>query len=98
MNELRIRPAEAKDLPDLDRLLYQVHKVHSDARPDLFKPGAKKYTGEELKKILADPNTPVFVAELDGQVKGYAFCIHKQFPPESSMTPVKTLYIGPLRG
>lgn len=40
MNELRIRPAEAKDLPDLDRLLYQVHKVHSDARPDLFKPGA----------------------------------------------------------
>ena len=54
MNELRIRPAEAKDLPDLDRLLYQVHKVHSDARPDLFKPGAKKYTGEELKKILAE--------------------------------------------
>lgn len=52
MNELRIRPAEAKDLPDLDRLLYQVHKVHSDARPDLFKPGAKKYTGEELKKSL----------------------------------------------
>lgn len=38
MNELRIRPAEAKDLPDLDRLLYQVHKIHSDARPDLFKP------------------------------------------------------------
>ena len=96
MNELRIRPAEAKDLPDLDRLLYQVHKVHSDARPDLFKPGAKKYTGEELKKILADPNTPVFIAELDGQVKGYAFCIHKQFPPESSMTPVKTLYIDDL--
>lgn len=41
MDNLTIRRAGAKDIPALDKLLYQVCKVHSDARPDLFKPGAK---------------------------------------------------------
>ena len=36
-----IRRAKTEDIPDLNRLLYEVHKIHSDARPDLFKPGAK---------------------------------------------------------
>ena len=43
MSELFIRPAEAQDIPALDRLLLQVHRVHSNARPDLFRAGAKKY-------------------------------------------------------
>lgn len=96
MEQLTIRRAEVSDLPALDHLLYQVHKVHSDARPDLFKPGAKKYTDGELKAILADEIRPIFVAERDGTVLGYAFCIHQQYPPESSMTDVKTLYIDDL--
>ena len=80
----------------IDKLLYQVHKVHSDARPDLFKQGAKKYNDEQLKEILADDKTPVFVAEKDGVVAGYAFCIHKQFINDNNMTDVKTLYIDDL--
>lgn len=96
MEPLTIRRARVGDLPALDKLLYQVHKVHSDARPDLFKAGAKKYTDEELKAILADEDRPIFVAERDGVVLGYAFCIHRQYPPESSMTDVKTLYIDDL--
>lgn len=96
MEPLTIRRARVGDLPALDKLLYQVHKVHSDARPDLFKAGAKKYTDEELKAILTDENRPIFVAERDGAVLGYAFCIHRQYPPESSMTDVKTLYIDDL--
>ena len=42
MDRLNIRRAEVGDIPALDKLLYQVHKVHSDARPDIFRPGAKK--------------------------------------------------------
>lgn len=96
MEPLTIRRARVGDLPALDKLLYQVHKVHSDARPDLFKAGAKKYTDEELKAILADEKRPIFVAERDGAVLGYAFCVHRQYLPESSMTDVKTLYIDDL--
>ncbi len=96
MTEVQIRKAENKDIPAIVKLLYQVHKVHSDARPDLFKAGARKYTDDELKVILADDNTPVFVAETDGNVCGYAFCIHRQFVNHPSMTDVKSLYIDDL--
>ena len=49
MQDLIIRPAQEKDIPSIDKLLYQVHKVHSDVRPDLFKPGGKKYSVPEIK-------------------------------------------------
>lgn len=96
MCEITVRPAVRDDIPAIGRLLYEVHKVHSDVRPDLFKAGARKYTDAQLEDILADAATPVFVAERGGEVAGYAFCIFRQFPPESSMTDVKSLYIDDL--
>ncbi len=96
MKEINIRKAKETDIKVIDKLLFQVHKVHSDVRPDLFKKGAKKYTDSELKEIFNDENTPVFVAEKAGDVLGYAFCIHKQFLDNNNMTDVKTLYIDDL--
>ncbi len=96
MKQVNIRRAELRDIPALDRLLYEVHRVHSDVRPDLFRAGAKKYTDAQLAVILQDEKTPVFVAEAAGTVVGYAFCIHKQFVNDNSMTDVKTLYIDDL--
>lgn len=96
MDKLVIRRAGEGDIPVLDKLLYQVHRIHSDARPDLFQPGAKKYTDDELREILADSRRPVFVAERDGAVLGYAFCVHQQHVGSHSMTDVKTLYIDDL--
>lgn len=96
MEEVIIRKAEIKDISTIDKLLYEVHKVHSDARPDLFKKGARKYTDEQLKSILTNANTPVFVAVVNETVVGYAFCIHKQFINDNNMTDIKTLYIDDL--
>lgn len=45
-NDILIRLAKESDIPDIDKLLYQVHKVHSDARPDLFKQGVKNYNDD----------------------------------------------------
>ena len=95
MDNLNIRRAAESDIPVLDKLLYQVHRVHSDIRPDLFKEGAKKYTDAELRDILMDGQRPVFVAELDGVVQGYAFCVHQRCAA-GSMTDIKTLYIDDL--
>ena len=96
MKELNIRRACERDMPVINKLLYEVSKVHSDARPDLFKSGTKKYNDGELKNIIADDSTPVFVAETDGRVLGYAFCIHKQFTDDNILTDIKTLYIDDL--
>ena len=95
MEEINIRRAEESDIPAIDRLLYQVHKVHSDVRPDLFKAGFKKYTDSELKLIIADDKRPVFVAEKDGGISGYAFCVYQQ-SESNNMTDIKTLYIDDL--
>lgn len=96
MYELKIRRAAEADIDTINKLLYEVHRVHSDVRPDLFKPGAKKYNDEELKMIIADDSRPIFVAEKCGNILGYAFCIHQQYINNNNMTDVKTLYIDDL--
>lgn len=91
-----IRRAEARDVPAILRLLVQVNMVHHRGRPDLFKGPATKYTEAQLKDILRNDETPVFVyADGDG-VKGYAFRILKQYPDDNILTDVKTLYIDDL--
>ena len=78
MEDLNIRRAKEYDIPVINKLLYEVHKVHSDVRPDLFKAGAKKYSDDELREIFKDDGRPVFVAEKDGVISGYVFFIHQQ--------------------
>lgn len=93
---MEVKFAEEKDIPDIDRLLFQVEKIHHDGRPDLFRNGAKKYTDDELKKILSDKKTPVLGAYDDGKLKGYAFCIIKENNGDNVLADMKTLYIDDL--
>lgn len=88
-----IRRAEIHDIPDIDRLLLQVLTVHHNGRPDLFKADTRKYTDSELENIITDDNRPIFVAETERGVVGYAFCIFKQYPNDNILTDIKTLYI-----
>ena len=96
MCEVIIRRAKLTDIPQIDKLLFEVHKVHSDIRPDLFTVGEKKYTDEELERIIVDDQKPIFVAEHGGKILGYAFCIFKQDLESKSVTDIKTLYIDDL--
>lgn len=95
MSELFVRFACKNDLEDINKLLYQVHKVHSDGRPDLFKKGAKKYTDEEVLELIGDDHYKIFVADLDGHVVGYSFCIVKE-SESASTCHIKSLYIDDL--
>ena len=91
---MNVRRAEIKDIPGILKLLVQVDMVHHEGRPDLFKGPATKYNAEELKGIIADKKTPVFVCVDDsGFVAGHAFCIAKQELDNSVLTDIKTLYI-----
>ncbi|MDE6028992.1 MAG: GNAT family N-acetyltransferase, partial [Clostridiales bacterium] len=95
-NQIEIRKAMSADIERIDCLLFQVHKVHSDARPDLFVAGTKKYTDEQLSQILKDETKPIFVAVQNGIVLGYAFCVLINNDAEPSHTDIKTLYIDDL--
>ena len=92
-----IRRAKETDLEGINNLLYQVLMIHHQGRPDLFKAGNKKYTDEELKAIIHNDKTPIFVSvDNTDNVQGYAFCIFQQHQNHNILTDIKTLYIDDL--
>ena len=93
---MTIRRASQNDIPALSELLLQVCNVHHDGRPDLFKPDGTKYTPAQLEEMIPDDNRPIFVAETEGGVKGYAFCLFKHHPDDTCVTDIRTLYIDDL--
>ena len=96
MSDILIRPAAESDIPRLEALLYQVHGLHAEGRPDLFIPGCKKYTADQLRGLLTDRvNTPIFAAILEGELVGYCFCV-RQAQTAASMRKITTLYIDDL--
>ena len=70
--------------------------VHHYGRPDLFKANCRKYKNDELVKIVKDDNRPIFVAEDDGVVIGYAFCVITDRKDDNVLTDIKNLYIDDL--
>lgn len=90
-----IRRAEDRDIPQVLCLLEQVNRVHHDIRPDLFRL-TTKYTEEELRRIFADDEAPVFVYDENGQVRGYIFTVLLDHSHNHMLTPIKELYIDDL--
>ena len=91
-----IRRAKEKDIKRLGDLLKQVCLVHHNGRPDIFKVG-RKYSDEELKRILTDESRPILVSvDENDEVMGYCFCIFIQHQNDSVLSDIKTLYIDDL--
>ena len=94
---MNIRKAEKKDIKRINDLLFQVAKIHSGGRPDIFKADTKKYTDDELISIIENENTPVFVATDEGDtVLGYAFCVINEIKDNLLLCDMKSLYIDDL--
>ena len=73
-----IRRAKEKDITTINKLLSEVLEIHHKIRPDIFISGTTKYTNEELKDIISNDATPIFVYVDDSDnVLGYAFCVIK---------------------
>lgn len=90
-----IRRAIPEDIPALGHLLHEVNDVHAKGRPDLFVAGSRKYDDIQLANLINDPaDHPIFVAEHEGAVVGYAFCQREDFTGhDNNMTDRVTLYI-----
>ncbi|MBQ3519829.1 MAG: GNAT family N-acetyltransferase [Clostridia bacterium] len=90
-----IRAAHSGDIPDLHRMLLCIAAFHGQARPDIFKTGASKYTPEELQELLCDETYRIFVAE-DAGVCGYVFCILQTVQDHLLLQNRKELYVDDL--
>ena len=69
-----IRKANYKDINVIIDLLSQVHELHFEGRPDIFKDGVNKYDFSELGTMIDDDKTPIYVyTDEKDQVLGYVF-------------------------
>ncbi len=94
---MNIRKANERDIAGINALLYQVHRIHAEGRPDIFRLGNKKYNDDELRAIISNDTTPIFVAVDESEtVLGYAFCIYQETKDNSSLCDRKTVYIDDL--
>ena len=93
---MTIRFACENDIPGMIELLKQVGQVHHEIRPDLFRAGAQKYDEAALKKLLADEKRPILIADLEGKVAGYAFCILQITENDPVLCDRRVLYIDDL--
>ena len=91
-----IRFAETRDIPGMIDLLQQVGQVHHQIRPDLFRAGAQKYDEPALEALLQDKTRPIFIADMDGKVAGYCFCILQVTENDPVLRDRKVLYIDDL--
>ena len=91
-----IRLAEERDIPGILQLLLQVGEVHHQIRPDIFRSGAQKYDRTALLSLLQDPTRPIYVADREGHVAGYAFCILISQPDNSVVLARTDFYIDDL--
>ena len=91
-----IRLAKAADIPGILELLRQVGDVHHRIRPDIFRAGALKYDEPSLRELLRQEDRPIFIAEQDGAVAGYCFCVRKDFRGSSVQADRVEFYIDDL--
>ena len=93
---MEIRRAEVRDIPYIAKLLHQVHDVHSAHRPDIFNRGNRKYNDEEISELIVNDKKPIYVADENGTVLGYAFCIIEEVKYTPALVDMKSLYIDDL--
>lgn len=93
---MEIRFAQSRDIPGMLNLLQQVGEVHHQIRPDLFRSGAQKYDEAALEALLKNPDRPIFIAQNEVQVAGYAFCILQITKDDPVLQDRKVLYIDDL--
>lgn len=65
-----IREIEDKDFQDVKEIFKEVHELHVQNRPDIFK-NFSPFTKKFFKKIKDDPNSNIIVCEEEGKIKGF---------------------------
>ena len=67
--EIIIETPNLNDLNQINKLAKQVHDIHVNWRPDLFKKVEEVISREQLEELIA--NKEIFVAKLENRIVGY---------------------------
>lgn len=83
--KLQIETARWRDYPEIAELVQEVHNIHSQARPDIYKQQDHIFTEDEFKKSIVSPMEIFFAARTGEEIVG--ICQVKFISiPETDMT------------
>ena len=85
---MAVRFAAYEDLERVNELRKQVHALHAEGRPEVFKEGFPDELRDHLYTIFRDPLQKVAVAERDGVLCGFAV-LHHITRPETPFMHVR---------
>jgi ribosomal protein S18 acetylase RimI-like enzyme len=89
-----IRKAVEQDAAILGALNADVQAVHAAALPWLFKPpGPDTFSPGEVKRLLAEPDSLIFIAEVDGTAAGYAYAEIQERPETPFVHAYEMIYL-----
>lgn len=77
---MQVRLAVEADKSAINELRRQVKLLHTEGRPDIFAPGFPQELADYLNVIFTKENNEVVVAELDGQIVGFACIAYVERP------------------
>jgi GNAT superfamily N-acetyltransferase len=75
-----VRFAEEQELDRVNELRRQVNDLHVAGKPDVFKPGFPEELREYIRVIWNDPDKQIVVAEMEGEICGFAVLNHIRKP------------------
>lgn len=90
---IQIRYGGLGDLPQILELTEELHQLHHQNRPDLYKPFDREATARYFQLSAEDPDHIYLLAEEDGQALGYAHIIIRERKGSSVMTDRCTFLI-----
>jgi GNAT superfamily N-acetyltransferase len=75
-----VRFAEEHELNRVNELRKQVNDLHVAGKPEIFKPGFPEELREYIRVIWNDPDKQIVVAEMEGEICGFAVLNHIRKP------------------
>lgn len=81
-SSFRIRDMVPDDYPVYDRFESSLHRMHQEARPDLFKPCEHPFSQERFQSQLTDGSTQIFLAETEDGIPLGMCVLEIHHPPK----------------
>ena len=88
-----IRTAVPEDCHRILPLQEQISKLHFEGRPDLFKDEIRTYTEVQFEEWINSPTHVLLIAELNGEIAGYAFSWVIQYRDHPTYRDFDSFYI-----
>ncbi len=89
-----IRQANNNDITQMIQLLYEVAKLHSEKRPDVFKIKSHEEIKSNLEEMIQDESNIILIAEDKQIVVGVIICKIREINNHTNLKNTKVLWIN----